>query len=153
MSRLLALILLACMFLLAAPRAQAGDVATVRVSATVLGVCKIVSVDDIRFGDLDPSRPVDVEARGAVRLQCTRGVDYRLSIDPGQGFDAAAGRRRMRAGEAYLPYTLAAEAFSGIGTGFRIPIELPLAATLRGDDYRDLPADTYTDTIRVLLEP
>jgi spore coat protein U-like protein len=80
-------------------------------------------------------------------------VDYRLSIDPGQGFDAAAGRRRMRAGEAYLPYTLAAEAFSGIGTGFRIPIELPLAATLRGDDYRDLPADTYTDTIRVLLEP
>lgn len=144
---------LAMVFALACAQAHAGDAATLRVSATVLGVCKIASVDDIRFGDLDPSRPVDVEAGGAVRLLCTRGVDYRLTIDNGEGYDAAAGRRRMRGGGAFLPYALSADAFSGIGTGFRTPIELPLVATIRGDDYRDLPAEDYGDVVRVVLEP
>lgn len=136
-----------------APAAWAGDAATVRVSATVLGVCKIASVDDIRFGELDPSRPVDVEARGAVRLLCTRGVDYRLVVDAGQSRDATTGLRRMRGGGAFLPYTLTAEDFSGVGAGFRTPIELPLTATVHGDDYRDLPAAHYDDVIRVVLEP
>lgn len=143
-------LLLACASI---QRASAGDAAIVRVSATVLGVCKIASVEDIRFGDLDPSHPVDVEARGAIRLLCTRGVDYRLSVDAGQSYDAQSGQRRMRSPHAFLPYALGGDAFSGVGTGFRTPIELPLAATIRGDDYRDLPAETYGDVIRVVLEP
>jgi spore coat protein U-like protein len=141
-------------YALAIAPARAGDAATVRVTANVLGVCKVVSVEDIGFGDLDPSRPVDAQARGVVRFMCTRGVDYRLAVDQGRHYDAALGQRRMRGADgALLPYALAQDGFSGIGTGFRTPIELPLAATIRGDDYRDLPASAYEDVIRVVLEP
>lgn len=153
MTRLSAFVLFLVLACFAIPAAQAGDAATLRVSATVLGVCKIASVDDIGFGDLDPSHPVDVEARGAIRLLCTHGVDYRLTVDNGQGYDATTGQRRMHGAGAYLPYALDVEGFSGVGAGFRVPIELPLTATIRGDDYRDLPAETYGDVIRVVLEP
>lgn len=143
---------LACCAL--ATPAHAGDAATVRVTANVLGVCKVVSVENIAFGDLDPSRPIDAQARGMVRFMCTRGVDYRLAVDQGRHYDAANGQRRMRGGDgALLPYALPQDGFSGIGTGFRTPIELPLTATIRADDYRDLPASAYEDVIRVVLEP
>lgn len=145
-------VLFAC-WLAIAP-ALAGDAATVRVTANVLGVCKVISIEDIGFGDLDPSRAVDAEARGSVRFMCTRGVDYRLVIDQGRHYDTALGQRRMRAGDgSLLPYALEATGFSGVGTGFRVPIELPLSASIRGDDYRDLPAASYEDVIRVILEP
>jgi spore coat protein U-like protein len=145
---------LACWLVVLASPVYAGDAATVRVTANVLGVCKVVGVDDIRFGDLDPSQPINSQAQGAVRFMCTRGVDYRLSIDQGQYYDAGAALRRMRgAGNHYLPYALAGDGFSGTGTGFRAPIELPLSATIRGEDYRDLPASGYEDVIRVVLEP
>jgi spore coat protein U-like protein len=134
--------------------AYAGDAATVRVTANVLSVCKVVGVDDIRFGDLDPSQPINSQAQGAVRFMCTRGVNYRLSIDHGQHYDAGIAQRRMRGvGDHYLPYGLAGDGFSGTGTGFRTPIELPLSAMIRGEDYRDLPASGYEDVIRVVLEP
>lgn len=150
---LLVLVLLLGLLALPSP-ASAGDAATVRVTANVLGVCKVVGVDDIHFGDLDPSQPINSQAQGAVRFMCTRGVDYRLSIDQGQHPDAATALRRMRGGgDHYLPYALSGDGFSGTGTGFRTPIELPLSATIRGEDYRDLPASGYEDVIRVVLEP
>lgn len=137
-----------------ASMAIAGDAATVRVTASVLGVCKVAAVEDIAFGDLDPLQPINSQAQGSVRFMCTRGVDYRLSIDQGQNYEAGGGRRRMRgAGDHYLPYALAGDGFSGTGTGFRTPIELPLSATIRGEDYQDLPASRYQDVIRVVLEP
>lgn len=145
-------VLFACC--LAIAPAHAGDAATVRVTANVLGVCKVLSIEDIGFGDIDPSRSVDAEARGSVRFMCTRGVDYNIVIDQGRHYDAALGQRRMRAEDgSLLPYALEATDFSGVGTGFRAPIELPLAASIRGEDYRDLPAASYEDVIRVILEP
>jgi spore coat protein U-like protein len=152
--RLAAATSLFCLLLALAAPAMAGDAATVRVTATVLGICKVVGVDDISFGDLDPSQPINSQAQGAVRFMCTRGVDYRLSIDQGMHHDPGTALRRMRgAGDHFLPYALAGDGFSGTGTGFRTPIELPLMATIRGEDYQDLPASGYEDVIRVVLEP
>lgn len=139
---------------LSQPHAQAGESVDVRVTATVLAVCKVQSVRDILFGTLDPSQPVDSVAEGGVTFMCTRGVDYRLVVDKGRNYDAASGRRRMKdQATNYLPYRLAAESFAGIGMGFREPAAIVLSASIFGADYRDAPAGQYSDTLRVIIEP
>lgn len=146
----------AIVFALAAcDAAMAADVASVQVSASVLGVCKVQQVEEIQFGALDPSQPVDSVATGSVSFMCTRGVEYRLVADHGENFDAGAGVRRMKSNgsDEYLPYALAREEFSGIGEGFRTAVVVSLEARVNGSDYRDLPADSYGDVIRLVLEP
>lgn len=135
--------------------AMAADVASVRVSASVLGVCKVQQVNEIQFGALDPSQPVDSVATGSVSFMCTRGVEYRLVADHGENFDVAGGVRRMKSNGSgeYLPYALAREEFNGIGEGFRAAVTVALEARVNGSDYRDLPADAYSDVIRLVLEP
>jgi spore coat protein U-like protein len=140
--------------LFAAHGAAAGDAVDVRVTASVLAICKIQSVKDIQFGTLDPSQAVNASAEGAVAFMCTKGVDYRLIVDKGQNYDTAAARRRMKSTDgSFLPYALAAESFSGTGAGFRTPINVPLSASIRGSDYIDLPAVAFTDVVRLVLEP
>jgi len=147
--RILLALLLAC-----TNGAFAGDAVDVRVSASVLAVCKIQSVRDIQFGTLDPSQATNTFAEGAVAFMCTRGVDYRLVVDKGQNYDAGAALRRMKSGDgSFLPYQLGAESFSGTGTGFRSAINIPLSASIRGSDYIDLPAVAFSDVIRLVLEP
>lgn len=134
--------------------ANAGDAIDVRVSASVLGVCKIHSVRDIQFGSLDPSQATNTFSEGAIAFMCTRGVDYRLVVGNGENYDSSSSRRRMKAADgSYLPYSLNTESFSGTGTGFRAPINLPLVASIQGNDYADLPALAYSDVIRLVLEP
>ena len=140
--------------LIHAQTATSGDAMDVRVTASVLGVCKIQSVRDIQFGALDPSQGVNTSAEGAVSFMCTKGVDYRLIVDKGQNYDAGAARRRMKAADgSFLPYALGADSFSGTGTGFRAPINVPISASIRGSDYVDLPAVAFSDVIRIVLEP
>lgn len=150
-SRIFALVLA----LLAGSVAVAGDVANVRVSASVLGVCKVIEVQEVQFGALDPSQPIDSDARGSVSFMCTRGVEYRLVADHGENFDASSGLRRMKAAgsQDFLPYALAREQFDGIGTGFRTPVVMPIDAHVNAEDYRDLPASSYSDVIRLVIEP
>jgi len=89
-----------------------------------------------------------------VGFMCTKGVDYRMIVDKGQNYDGGSARRRMKAADgSFLPYALAAESFSGTGTGFRTPITIPISASIRGSDYVDLPAVAFTDVIRLVLEP
>ena len=110
-------------------------------------------VEDIRFGAIDPAQAANVVGVGSISLACTRGVDFRVTIDRGVNADAATGARRMRSsGQHYLPYRLQAEAFSGIGRGTRAVTRLSLEASISGHDFRDLPADSYLDTLRVIVE-
>jgi spore coat protein U-like protein len=133
--------------------AFAADKADVQVTAEVLRNCKIVDTQDINFGSLDPANAVDVAAKGAVTLKCTKDVDYALSADMGQNEES--GARRMKAGSTddYLGYALDKDSFAGIGAGFSSPINVGLAATVSGKDYRDLPADSYADTLRFTVMP
>jgi spore coat protein U-like protein len=119
----------------------------------VLRNCKIIDTQDINFGSLDPANAVDVDADGAVILKCTKDVDYTLSADMGQ--NESGGARRMKAGatDDFLGYALAQDSFAGIGAGFSNPISVALAATVAGNDYRDLPADNYADTLRFTVLP
>jgi spore coat protein U-like protein len=137
-----------------APLAMAAESAEIRVSATVINTCKITSTEDIAFGQLDPSAATDVTAEGAVTFKCTKNADYTVSVDHGSNWDGTAGKRQMKSGgKDVLPYALAESSFSGKGSGFTTPIRLALRASLAGAAYRDLPADAYTDTLRVSINP
>ncbi len=139
---------------IAVSKAQAGESFEMRVTASVLGVCKIAGTQDIHFGGLDPSQAVNSTAQGSVTFKCTRGVDYHVSADHGQNYDVATQRRRMKGGDAwYLPYSLSTETFAGVGLGFNQSIVLNIDATILGNDYRDLPALQYSDVLRLTLEP
>ena len=131
----------------------AADEADVQVTAAVINNCKIVDTQDINFGSLDPANAVDVNGDGAVVLKCTKSVDYALTADMGQ--NEANGARRMKAGgtDDYLTYALGQDSFAGTGLGFSSPITVALAATVAGNDYRDLPADAYADTLRFTVTP
>jgi len=140
--------------LVAVTPARAGETVDVRVTASVLAVCKVLAATDLQFGALDPSQAVSSSASGQVSFACTRGVDYRLTADRGQHYDAAGARRRMKGrGDAYLAYALEADSFTGVGQGFRNPVSITLRARVSGEDYRDLPADSYADVLRLTLDP
>ncbi|MFD0726359.1 Csu type fimbrial protein [Lysobacter brunescens] len=136
-----------------AGQAMAADGADVRVTAAVINNCKIIETQDINFGSLDPANATDVDAQGAVVLKCTKGVDYALSADMGRNEDG--GKRRMKADGSndFLAYALGQDSFAGTGQGFSNPITVALAASIAGNDYRDLPADAYADTLRFTVTP
>ena len=132
----------------------AGESTEVRVTATVVGNCKILSTEDISFSDLDPGNATDRQSTGIVSFACTKGINYNLRADNGEHFDSAISKRRMKGvADGYLPYKLDQQELSGLGQGFSRPVEFRMAASVLGGDYRDLPADNYADTIRIILEP
>ncbi len=147
-------ILIAALIASATSMAFAADQADVRVTASVLNNCKIVSTKDINFGALDPAAAADRSANGAVSFVCTKNVDYALTTDQGANFDGASQRRQMKGGEAdFLPYALANDTFTGKGAGFSTPLNITLTANVAGNDYKDLPAADYADVLRVTLKP
>lgn len=134
--------------------AAAADQADVRVTASVINNCKILSTQDINFGQLDPAAATDKKASGEIRFACTRNVDYVLSANEGSYFDKASASRRMKGGaDFYLPYGIEQATFKGTGEGFSNPLKVSLAANLTGASYKDLPADNYVDVLRVTLTP
>jgi spore coat protein U-like protein len=131
--------------------AAAGETSAIQVQANVVPRCYIQSTEEIRFGALDPGQATNVSGQGAVTLACARGVDFRLVAD--RGLNERSGMRNMAApGGGALPYVLRAETINGIGQGFAAPVRMTIEATVAGTDYRDLPANTYSDTIRIYLE-
>lgn len=131
---------------------RSSDTQGVQVSANVLPRCFIQSTEEIRFGALDPGQAANVSGQGAVTLACARGVDFRLVTDRGRNADAAGSRRMGASDGSMLPYALRAETTFGTGQGFAAPVRMAIEASIAGADYRDLPANTYTDVIRVYLE-
>ena len=134
--------------------AAAADQADVRVTASVINNCKIISTQDINFGQLDPAVADDKKASGEIRFACTRNVDYVLSANEGANFDKASASRRMKgAADTFLPYGIEQDTFKGKGEGFSNQLKVTLAASLAGNSYKDLPADNYVDVLRVTLTP
>lgn len=130
-----------------------ADQADVKVSASVLGNCRIVETNDINFGALDPAQATDQTASGSIVFACTSQADYTMTADKGQHFDQATGKRQMNQGTQNLPYALVKDSFTGQAQGFSTPMTLGLNATVFGSDYRDLPALSYNDVLRVTLLP
>lgn len=132
----------------------AGETTEVQVRASVIANCKILGVQDINFGALDPGQAVNINAEGFVSFACTRGVDFRMSADRGENYEASSGVRRMKGTTAeFLPYRIDKNVYSGVGSGFTHPTSFRVQASVNAADYQDLPADNYRDTLRITLEP
>ncbi len=132
---------------------SAGETTELRVTASVIANCKILQIQDINFGALDPGQASNASAEGHISFACTRGVDYRMTVDQGENFDSERSRRRMKGKADYLPYRIDNEVVSGSGTGFSAPLNFSIEASVSGADYRDLPVAAYQDTLRITLEP
>lgn len=128
---------------------------TMRADVDVVGVCKILNSRDINFGTLNPQEAADTFAEGGLTFACTRGMDYRLVIDKGQNFDQQSQTRRLisDAGKYYLPYMLKTDGLQGQGSGFQHPLEIQLHANIMAADYKDIPAGSYQDSLRIVFEP
>ena len=132
--------------------AIAADNEQVKVTASVTPNCQVVSHQDINFGALDPAQAIDVKAAGALTFACTKSVNYTLTAD--KGMNASGDKRRMKGSEEnFLAYALAQDSFTGKGQGFSTPITVALNATVAGVDYKDLPAESYADVLRVTVMP
>ena len=130
----------------------AADSDQVKVTASVTPICQVTSHKDISFGALDPAQAADAKASGSVSFSCTKSVNYTVTADKGQ--NASGDKRRMKGAEnEFLPYALAQDSFTGRGQGFSNPITVELNATIAGLDYKDLPADSYADVLRVNVMP
>jgi spore coat protein U-like protein len=111
---------------------------------------------DVDFSD-HPSTAVNIEAAGALTVQCTSGTAYNLALDGGQ--NAGTGGvtdRRMSDGTSFLPYqlyrdsarslvwgdTVGTNTLAGTGTGAAqtIPVfgRVPSA---------NVPAGSYLDVV------
>jgi len=123
------------------------------VSVSVVVRCKLESNGDIALGSLDPAHPVNTFAASEVRVACTRGAVYRLSVDNGRNFNGERQTRQMTTAQGdKLPYALSVEDNAGRGNGWFQPAVIRLSASVKGDDYVDLPAGQYQDVIRVTVE-
>lgn len=133
--------------------AQSLATISLNVRSQVLGICKIQSVQHIDFGMLDPAQAINTIALGALRIACTRGLNFRIHIDSGQNFDYGLQTRRMKNSSNYaLPYILTFNDQRNIGQGFNSPLNVDIKAYISGNDYRDLPTGTYIDVVRVVIE-
>ncbi len=133
---------------------MAADTKDIKVTAAVVQNCKINTADDIGFGSLDPAIASNATATGGVVFVCTKNVDFSLTADNGSHWDGTLSKRRMKGADSnYLPYTLAQSSFTGKGMGFGVPVNVTLSASILGSDYRDLPADSYMDNLRVSINP
>lgn len=132
----------------------AADTKDIKVTAAVVQNCKINTAADIGFGSLDPALASNATATGGVVFVCTKGVDFAIVADDGSHWNATLGKRRMKGTDSnYLPYTLAQSSFTGKGMGFGSPMNITLSASILGADYRDLPAESYMDNLRVSINP
>lgn len=133
--------------------AQAIATITLAVQATVLAICKIQATQHIDFGMIDPAQIVNTQAQGLVRIACSRGLNFKITVNHGQAFDERRNLRQMKniSGET-LPYSLTLDKPGEMGKGFQTPIDFSLSAQINGRDYVDLPSGIYSDVLRVAIE-
>jgi len=149
---LMALIAVALVAMAGAAMAQ--DTATVAVSATVVGTCKFATGGSIPFGNLDPSVGTDqTPAVTQPTFWCTKGASYTISDDDGL-YESGANLNRMKHGTLaeYIPYSFTYTA-SGTGAGPGSVLTMDIASSVKGTDYQNASAGSYTDTVTLTINP
>jgi len=112
--------LLAFIFFLAPliASAQTNNQANIQVTATVQSACKI-SAEPINFGNYDPLSKDDLNAQGAVIMDCVAGVAPKIYLDLGKN-PRTGDRHMVGSNGEVLKYKL-----------FQPDIEKPSSCTLR----------------------
>jgi spore coat protein U-like protein len=132
--------------------AVAADSATVGVSATVAGNCKVLSPGSISYA-LDPA--TGGNATGTVTqptFWCTKASTYTIT-DPG-GIHDSAGSKRMKHAtlSEYIPYTFTFTA-TGTGAGRGTTLSMDIASTVAEANYINASAGSYADSVILTIAP
>jgi len=133
----------------------AADTTTVAVSANVVGTCRFNNPGTITF-TLDPGIGGDVV--GFVtqpQFWCTRNASYTITDDLGQHEAGPGGPFRMQHATIpteFIPYSFTYTA-TGTGNGQTNPITMNIASTVLSASYTSAAAGSYTDTVRLTINP
>ncbi len=137
-----------------------ANTGVVSVTATVISnsSCRFrSSSSSLNFGNLDPANPSDVTTSTTVTFRCSSSdkfVTFFISDDDGL-YEAGQDANRMRhilTTTEFLPYSLTLSPTSGT-----IPKNtdetLTLTGTVRGADYQDALAGSFSDTVTLTIAP
>lgn len=153
-------VLLGSLLVLLAARGARGENGTVTVSATILSksICKFNSAAaTLAFGNLDPGNPVDVSAATTIGFRCIGSAPiatFSITDDDGQ-HETGPNLNRMRHDVSmtdFLPYAFALSPESGT-IPKNVPQVLAIQGTVRGADYQNALAGSYSDRVVVTLLP
>ncbi|HYD75651.1 spore coat protein U domain-containing protein [Ramlibacter sp.] len=134
----------------------ASDTATMTVTATVVGVCKLVSVPTLDFGTLNQATaPVVNPPAVNVTYRCTKGTppgSFKVGTLTSGPFNGVLSN-----GTDTITYTInwtpPTTAGSGLGSGVT-PIDVPLIGSMPGGaNYQNVSAGTYTQSVPIEISP
>jgi spore coat protein U-like protein len=130
----------------ATPVLSAGT-ATVNVTATVLGSCSFdTTTYTMAFGAIDPLADAgDKTASINLAFNCSNGTPF--SLGNVSGAQTLAGA----VAGGTLPYSVNNYPLTGTGTG--ATQNLTITARIAELDYTTAPADSYTDTLTININP
>lgn len=137
---------------LALPHKAAAATGSLGVSAYITGTgyCLVNGTSNVAFGTLNPLNPVNVQAAGSVRVICLGfGAGFTVGVT-----QVTASPLTLKSGSNTIPYylELPTSATSATGGGI-ITLTIPIKADIQGANYRYAPAGTYTDTVRLQINP
>ena len=140
-------IIIAIVLTLVASTSFAAGSTDLTVQANVLGTCAFnAAAYTMDFGNLDPAAAVDTNINTTLDFTCANGVNYTI--------DDISGARTMAGATDNLPYSIAAYAVNGVGTGAAQSVTL--TGTVLAADY-DLAsgraAEAYSETVTININP
>lgn len=142
---------------LAFPHSAWAGPGRVQVHVSLKHACTILDIQDLHFGELDPSNLAPVRASAMITYWCTNGSPYSIDLNEGENYDGVRGARRMKHGGGRLDmlhYQIAEPTrFSGIGQGASLPETHKVRALILQADIEKMSASTYLDNITVTIEP
>ena len=128
-----------------------GNAGTINVSAyiTSSGYCSVSNIQNIAFGNLNPLTATNVQATGSVRVLCW-GWSNNFTVGVTQ---VSPSPRSLRSGPNSIPYTLDLPTSATVSLHLLGYVTIPITAHIQGSDYHLAPAGSYTDTVRVQINP
>ena len=150
MKKIILAVALSGLFLTSAAQA-ATDTATMAVSATVSGTCKITTNSTpMAFGPIDPSTvSVAPTATSTFSYKCTTGKSPTALTDD-KGANEVGVQMRMASGGNFLNYGIAYTATLAAGTGFgsgSTATTITVNGTIPLNDAQNAVAATYGDSV------
>ncbi len=140
-------IVIALVLAFVAGSAFAAGSTDLTVQANVLGTCAFnAAAYTMDFGNLDPAAAVDTNASATLGFTCANGVNYTI--------DDISGARSMAGATDTLPYSIAAYANTGVGTGAADSVTL--TGTVLAADYNlasGRAAEAYSETVTININP
>jgi hypothetical protein len=140
-------IIIAIVMTLVASTSFAAGSTDLTVQATVLGTCSFdAAAYTMNFGNLDPAAAVDTNATATLGFTCANGTAYTI--------DNIAGARTMTGTTDTLPYSIAAYATTGTGSGASQTVAL--TGTVLAADYdiaSGTAAEAYSEVITININP